>query len=65
MKRRENSENQSEEHQHKKYLGPELSLINSLGVRVTWEELGINVIPEVRAIALAGLPRPLLTAVHR
>ena len=65
MKRRENYENQSEEHQHKKYPDPELSLINSVGVRVTWEEPGIDVIPEVRALALAGLPRPLLTVVHR
>lgn len=52
VKRRENPERQSEEHQHKKYPGPEHSLIDSLGVRVTREELGIDVIPEVRASAL-------------
>jgi len=52
VKRHENPKRQSKEHQHKKNPCPELSLIDSLGVWVTREEPGIDVIPEVRAPAL-------------
>jgi hypothetical protein len=52
MERSEDPETQSEERQHKKNPGPEFSLINALGVGVTREKLGIDVIPEVWASAL-------------
>ncbi|MCK9591618.1 MAG: hypothetical protein M0Q91_06390 [Methanoregula sp.] len=54
MKRRENADSQSQQRQHQKDPGPELSFINALGVRITWVKPGIEVVPEVRALALGA-----------